>query len=321
MPNATATKTKTAKKRRRKKAAPKSRGLAAERLIGDAPEHLVELADAIERDGGSVIGHYRDPLGGKWQLLAGLPIDAIQPTPFQRDLSDAHVGKLATAVDKLDRFLDPIIVVRTSDNNYWTPNGHHRLAAMRKLGAKSIVALLVPEEEIAYRILALNTEKAHNLRERSLEVIRMAHELSMLYPRPEKEFEAEFEEAPLLTLGVCYQNKARFAGSAFHPVLRRIDRFLSERLPQALEIREMRAARVIELDAAVTEIVNALKARGFESPYLRNFVIARINPLRFKRGATAEFDPTIDKMLDAVEGFDAGNVRPDQLARAAGPPE
>jgi ParB family chromosome partitioning protein len=319
MPTTPASKSKTTTRRRRK-AAPRSRGRAAQRLTGEPPEDLETLADAIENDGGSIIGTYRDPLGGNWQLFAGLPIDVVQPTPFQRDLSDAHVGKLANAVDKLDRFLDPIVVVRSGDGLYWTPNGHHRLAAMRKLGAKSIVALLVPEEEIAYRILALNTEKAHNLRERSLEVIRMAHELSMLYPRPEKEFEAEFEEAPLLTLGVCYQTNPRFAGSAFHPVLKRIDRFLSERLPQALEIREARAARVTELGAAVAQVVDGLRARGFESPYLRNFVIARINPLRFRRGATAEFDPTIDKMLDAAERFDTSKIRPDQLARASGPP-
>lgn len=318
MPTNPATKSKKTT-RRRKKAAPKSRGRTAEQLIGTPPEALETLANAVENDGGSIIGTYRDPLGGNWQLFAGLPIDAVQPTPFQRDLSEAHVGKLANAVDKLDRFLDPIVVVRSGDGLYWTPNGHHRLAAMRKLGAKSIVGLIVPEEEIAYRILALNTEKAHNLRERSLEVIRMAHELSMLYPRPEKEFEAEFEEAPLLTLGVCYQNNGRFAGSAFHPVLKRIDRFLSQRLPQALEIREARAARVTELGATVSQVVDTLRARGFESPYLRNFVIARINPLRFRRGVTAEFDATMDKMLDAAERFDTSKVRPDQLARASGP--
>lgn len=315
MPTAS-TKSKTT--RRRKKAAPKSRGLAADRLTGAPPDALQTLADAIERDGGSVIGSYRDALGGNWQLFAGLPIGAVQPTPFQRDLSDPHVGRLAKSVDALDRYLDPIVVVRTGDGQYWTPNGNHRLAAMRKLGARSIVALVVPEEEIAYRILALNTEKAHNLRERSLEVIRMAHELSMLYPRPERDFADEFEEAALLTLGVCYQTKGRFSGSAFHPVLKRIDKFLAERLPKALEIREARAARVIELDAAVTGLVSDLKARGFESPYLRNYVIARLNPLRFKRGATADFDPTIDKMLDAAERFDPAKVRSDQLARTGG---
>ena len=182
--------------------------------------------------------------------------------------------------------------------------------AMRHLGSRSIVALVVPEEEMAYRILALNTEKAHNLRERSLEVIRMAQALADLDPRPEREFQTEFEEPALLTLGLCYQQKGRFAGSAYHPVLKRIEKFLGSKLP---------AARMIELEEAVNDAVSNLKKRGFESPYLKNFVVARINPLRFRRGAKADFDETIDKMLRAASRFDAAKVKTDQLAGASGP--
>ena len=68
--------------------------------------------------------------------------------------------------------------MRGEEGVYRTPNGHHRLAALRSLGAKSVTALVLPEPEIAYKILALNTEKAHNLREKSLEVIRMARDLA-----------------------------------------------------------------------------------------------------------------------------------------------
>ena len=139
--------------------------------------------------------------------------------------------------------------------------------------------------------------------------------------RPEREFEAEFEEAALVTLGLCYMENGRFAGGAYHPVLRRIDKFLGSALPKALEIRRERAARVLELEEAVAEAVKGLKERGFESPYLRAFVVARINPLRFQRGAKADFDETIDKMLAGARRFDAGKVKADQVARASGPPE
>jgi ParB family chromosome partitioning protein len=128
----------------------------------------------------------------------------------------------------------------------------------------------------------------------------------------------EFEEAPLLTLGLCYQNKGRFAGSAYHPVLRRIDKFLSATLPNALETRYARAEKLLQLEHLVNEAVSTLKSRGLESPYLKNFVVARINPLRFKRGATAEFDETIDTMLEKAENFDVGKVKSDQLARTGG---
>jgi ParB family transcriptional regulator, chromosome partitioning protein len=308
--------------KKRAAAAPGSRGLAPDALgSGSPPAAVARLGEAIESDGGSVLAAYRDPLGGNWQLFAGLPIDLVEPTPYQRDLSDAHVAKLCSAIDRLGRYLDPIVVVRTDDGHYWTPNGNHRLAALRTLGARAAVAIVVPEPEVARRILLLNTEKAHNLRERALEVARLAQNLAQLDDRPEREFESEFEEAALLTLGFCYLENGRFAGGAYHPVLRRIDKFLGAALPKALEIRRERAAKVLELEAAVGEAVQGLKARGFESPYLRAFVVARINPIRYKRDAKVEFDDTIDKMTASARRFDAGKVKADQVARASGPPD
>jgi ParB family chromosome partitioning protein len=316
---------KTAKKprpRKKAQAAPASRGVAADALgSGTPPAAVARLAEGIETDGGAVLAQYRDPLGGHWQLLAGLPIDRVEPTPYQRDLSEAHVAKLRAAIDKLGRYLDPIIAVRTEDGRYWTPNGHHRLAALRSLGARSVTAIVVPEIEVAHRILLLNTEKAHNLRERALEVIRLAQNLAELDDRPEKEFESEFEEPSLLTIGLCYQENGRFAGGAYHPVLKRVEKFLGAALPKALETRREHAARVLELDEAVSAAVAELKAKGFDSPYLRAFVIARINPLRFKRGAKAEFDETIDKMLAGARRFDSSRIRADQVARTGGAPE
>ncbi|UCF42052.1 MAG: ParB N-terminal domain-containing protein [Gemmatimonadota bacterium] len=302
---------------------PHSRGLSADRLGSASPPAAVErLTDAIEADGGSVVGSYRDPLGGNWQVLAGLPIDRVDPTPFQRDLSEAHVKRLAGAIDKLDRYLDPVIAVRSDEGKYWTPNGYHRLAALRHLGGKSIVALVVPEREVAYRILALNTEKAHNLRERALEAIRLAQGLAELDDRPEREFEAEFEEPALLTLGLCYQQKGRFAGGAYHPVLKRVEKFSGAKLPRALEMRGERAAKLLELDELVNEAVAALKERGFKSPYLKAFVVARLNPLRFVRTrAKADWEDTIGKMLKAAQRFDAAKIRADQISGAGGPPE
>jgi ParB family chromosome partitioning protein len=277
------------------------------------------LARAIEDDGGSALAVYRDPLGAHWQILAALPLERVEPTPYQRDLSEGHVERLADAIDRLDRYLDPIVAVPAGDGKYWSPNGYHRLGAMRSLGAKSIVALVVPEAEVAHRILLLNTEKAHNLRERALEVVRLAEALATMGDdRPEREFATEFGEAPLVTLGLCYQQNGRFPGGAYHPVLKRCDRFLASKLPRALEVRRERAARLLELNEAVSAAVVELKARGFESPYLRAFVVARINPLRFQRRPTAEFDETVDKMLASARRFDAGRVKADQVARTGG---
>ena len=321
------------KPRRKKKAAaePRSRGIAPDAIgSGTPPAAVSRLVESIEADGGSVLAPYKDPLGGHWQLFAALPIDLVEPTPYQRDLSQPHVERLSAAIDKLGRYLDPMIVVRSEEGregregrgrpSYWTPNGNHRLAALRQLGAQSVVAIVVPDIEVAHRILLLNTEKAHNLRERSLEVIRLAELLAESESRPEKDYEIEFEEPALLTLGLCYQENGRFAGGAYHPILRRVEKWQGSALPKALETRRERAARILELDAAVTEAMKALKERGFASPYLRPFVVARINPIRFKRGP-ADADETIETMLAAAKRFDTGKVRADQVARAGGAPE
>jgi ParB family chromosome partitioning protein len=301
-------------------AAPASRGLTAPQVAAATPPQKIEaLRSAIEADGGSVLGAFRDPIGGNWHVLAALPIAKVAPTPFQRDLSETHVERLASVIDKLDRFVDPIVAVRGTDGGWWTPNGHHRLAAVRGLGGRSIVALVLPDPEVAFKILALNTEKAHNIREKALEVIRMARALAMTHAdRPESEFALEFEEPALLTLGCCYERNGRFAGGAYNPVLRRVERFLGAKLPAALEERAARAAKLLVLDDAVAEAVKALKARGFESPYLKAFVVARVNPLRFQRGGNPEFDATIEKMISAAKRFDPAKVKADQVAAAAG---
>jgi ParB family transcriptional regulator, chromosome partitioning protein len=307
---------------RRKKAKEASRGLTAAEVAATSSSASVEqLRGEIESDGGSVLSAFRDPLGGHWQVLAALPVARVAPTPFQRDLSEAHVKRLTNVIDGLGRFLDPIIAVRAKEGGYWTPNGNHRLSAMRKLGARSIVALVLPEPEIAYKILALNTEKAHNLRERSLEVIRMARDLASAAPLPEKDYALDFEEPALLTLGACYEKNGRFPGGAYHPVLKRVDEFFEEKLPKALEKREKRSALVTELEEAVAAAIKGLQAKGFQSPYLRAFVVARINPLRFQKGVKASFDPTIEKMLASAKKFKPESVKADQLARTGGPPE
>jgi ParB family chromosome partitioning protein len=279
------------------------------------------LRRQIAKDGGAVLATYRDPLGGKWQVLAALPVEAVEPTPFQRDLSETHVDKLSVAIDKLDRFLDPIVAVPAGDAGmYWSPNGYHRLGAMKQLGAKAITALVVPEPDVAHKILALNTEKAHNLREKSLEVSRLAASLAELDGGPEKNFAAEFEEAAFITLGLCYQENGRFSGGAYHPILKRIDVFLGDKLPKALDIRKERAARLLELNEAVNEAVKGLKAKGLESPYLKAFVVSRVNHLRWVKEKHPDFDDTLNTILKAAKRFNPANVKADQVAKSGGTP-
>jgi ParB family transcriptional regulator, chromosome partitioning protein len=308
--------------RRRKKVTAKSIGLSAPETANAQDAGARELAAQIGKDGGATLAVYRDPFGGTPAVLAALPIDRVEPTPYQRDPSDAHVKRLMNVIETLGRFLDPIIAVRKNDG-YWTPNGNHRLQAMRKLGAQSVVALVVPDANVAFKILALNTEKAHNLKEKSLETIRMLRALAdERSGSTEREFAFEFDQAPFLTLGAAYEQRPRLSGGAYNSVLRRIDDFLDERLPKALKERTRRAELILAIDDHVNAVVDKLKKRGFTSPYLRQFVVARINPIRFSKSTEFDFDEVIGRMQKAAEKFNIERVKQEDVVRAGGgPPE
>jgi ParB family chromosome partitioning protein len=307
------------------------RGIAAGEIPLDiTATDVAPLVDQVRAAGGVPIGAYREPLSGRPLLLATLPIASVQPTPFQRDLSPTHAKRLAEKIEESGSFLDPIIVVRGADGALWTPNGRHRLAAVKVLGLAQITALVSPDEQLAFRILALNTEKAHNLKDRSLEVIRMARALAKSAPRDrEVDRSAEFESAELLTLGLVYEQNGRFAGGAYRSFLRKVDRFSSKALPASLREREGYAARLLEIDTWVKEIVDVMHERGFKSPYLRAYVVARINPVRFHRAKRGDDKPAmaigaaLTRMTASARRFDAASVRPGDIALAAAlaPPE
>lgn len=168
------------------------------------------------------------------------------------------------------------------------------------------------------------TEKAHDLKDRSLEVIRMARELARRRKSArESDFEAEFEAPELLTLGIVYEQQPRFAGGAYSPFLRKVDRFSSKPLPQTLREREGWASRLLAIDQEVKRIVAELSKSGFRSPYLRNYVVARINPVRFhrskkgERGPAMAMGPALTRMAASARRFDVGSVRERDLALVA----
>ena len=212
-----------------------------ELALAEPPPEVAELARQVEEDGGAVLAIYREPLGGHALLFAALPIEKVERTSFQRDVSDAHVRKLTLAMDRTRRYLDPIIAVR-EDGKYLSPNGGHRLTALRELGAKAVLALVVPEKRVAYQILALNIEKAHNLREKAIEVVRMYRDLGRLDgASKETDYALELEEPALATLGFAYERRGRLSGGAYQPILKKVDAFLELPLTEAMAERERRA--------------------------------------------------------------------------------
>lgn len=302
---------------RRRKVAAGSRGLtAAETALAEAPA-IDTLASHVAADGGTVLGRYRDPVGGLPLLLVALPVASVEPTPYQRDPSDAHVKRLMGVIEKIGRFLDPIVAVR-DEGRYLTPNGNHRLQALKRLGVKTVVALLVPDAAVAFKILALNTEKAHNLREKSLETIRMARALAKSVDRKESSFAFEFEQPSFLTLGVCYEERPRLSGGAYSPILRRVDEFLDEPMARALRERERRGRKILKLDEAVSAAVEKLKAKGLKSPYLKPFVVSRVNYTRFSKATSFDFDEALDRIVASAQKFNVDRVKQEDVVRAGG---
>lgn len=284
----------------------------------EPPREARALAEQAARDGGHVLGIYQDPVGDHWQLFCLLPIDRVEPTPYQRDLSPTHARRLQEVIRKLDRFVDPIVTVSPEPGLYWTPNGRHRLAALGKLRGKLVPAILIPDQAVAYQILALNTEKAHNLKEKSLEVIRMYRALVDEAPRAaEDDYAFQFESAHFITLGLLYEENKRFAGGAFAPILRRVDKFLKVTLPKALVEREERAALVRNADELLTGVVVRLRKRGIRHPYVKNFVLARTTPLTRARKTLPSFDVTFRKLGANLEEFDVTAIRYEEVARSA----
>ena len=307
------------------KPAKEKRGLEGiEVLLSIGSPEVSRLVADVENSGGTPLGAYREPLSGHPMLLATLPIGAVEPTPFQRDLSPTHPKRLATKIEESGSFLDPLIVVRGADGMLWTPNGRHRLAAAKLLGLRQITALISPDEDLAFRILALNTEKAHNLKDRSLEVIRMARELAKRHKRAaEDSYAAEFEAPELLTLGLVYDENGRFAGGAYSPFLKKVDRFSSRTLTASLRERQGYATRLLAIDVEVRRIIEELKTRGFRSPYVRNYVVARINPVRFQRAKKGESEPpmaiaaALTRMSASAKKFNTATVKQGDLALVA----
>jgi ParB family chromosome partitioning protein len=314
------TKTTTTRKRRGPEAPRGPEASQSQLSLDDAS--VADVVARIAKLNGTSLAAYRDPYGGTSLVLASIPIGSVEATSFQRDLSRTHAERLAGAIRDTGAFLDPVIAI-AGDDGFLSPNGRHRIAAARALGQRAITVLATADPALAYRILALNTEKAHNLRDRSLEVIRMARSLAKEQPRSkESDHATSFESAPFLTLGCAYEKRDRFSGSSYNSMLRRVDVFQDKALPAALRQREQWSVRLLDIDDRVTAHVKELQEMGMKSPYLRQVVVARCNPVRWipqKKGAGPPMSiaEALTRMTASVRKFDPKKIRPQDLAIAA----
>jgi ParB family chromosome partitioning protein len=119
-------------------------------------------------------------------------------------------------------------------------------------------------------------------------------------------------------MGLCYEKNPKFAGGAYNSIVRRLTKFSDESLTKALKEHEKHAELLQELDANVAEVVKKLKARGFISPYLRAFVVSRINPLRFIQGDPPPLADLLKTMAGRAAKFNTEKVKQEDLASTGG---
>ena len=285
--------------------------------MGRGTDEIKKFIEEIEEEGVKVLATFNDPYGDKPQLLVEVPINMVEPTPFQRDLSEPHVRRLMEVIETVGRYLDPVILVRPKKGVYWTPNGNHRREAMLRLGKDKITGILIPDYSTTYQILALNTEKAHNIKEKSLEVIRMYKTIMKEEPdRNESEYAFQFEEAPYITLGILYEEKPKFSGGAYHTFLKKVDNFLDIPFEEAYIEREKRASILAEIDEIVQEKVARIKERGINHPFVKQFVVSRANPFGRKRKLDVNYYEAFEMFKERLNELDVSKVSLEDIVSA-----
>jgi ParB family transcriptional regulator, chromosome partitioning protein len=103
-------------------------------------------------------------------------------------------------------------------------------------------------------------------------------------------------------------------------VLRKVDAWQDKRVKAGVPERERRAGLVLDFDDAVGEAVEKLKAKGFKSPYLKTFVVARVNPIRFIKGDLPPLDELFPSMTKRARGMNIDKISQADVARTGGPP-
>jgi ParB family chromosome partitioning protein len=133
----------------------------------------------------------------------------------------------------------------------------------------------------------------------------------------EESYAFQFEAPHFITLGLLYETNLRFAGGAFAPILRRVDKFLKGKLSDSLDERQKRAEMVREADRLLGAVVQKLKKRGLNHPFLKPYVLARTTPLTRARKTLPSFTVTFKKLAENLESFDVSKVRYEDVARSS----
>src|SRR3954451_5103681 len=238
----------------------------------------------------------KDPLKKQPITVTVVRAGDLEVIGHQRKPRPAHLKALTASMERMG-FITPVVAVER-DGKYVIIDGQHRFSAGVELGVKEFPIVVVPEK-LARRMMSLNIEQSLNIRERSTIALAIYRELLEESPKRSEDHGevADAIETPhLLTLGLAYEGDGRLAGSAYEPLLKKCDGFVDKPLQEAYEIREARAAKVLEAAKHVKAVEDALKAKGAFHSMARYHITSSANPTKRAR-KPSDFDKTFDKFI------------------------
>ncbi|MFN3568580.1 MAG: ParB/RepB/Spo0J family partition protein [Caldimicrobium sp.] len=248
------------------------------------------------------IATFEDPVKRQPLKLALFKIEEIEAPPFQRDISESLKKHLEMAIEKLG-FLTPIVVV-PKGGKYYVVDGRHRLEAMRELGAREILAIVV-DESLYHYILEFNTEKPPNVKEKAKQAYRLYTDfLKDDATLIEEDLFVYFKEPMLITFGFAIEEfDSRFPASFYESFVSKIDEFLKLPLERAAEERRKRAKSLIELNQVVNEKYAEF---GWENALLKGEIVRKAVQKAFGlrvRTIEEEFYLAIERVKEACKGL------------------
>ncbi|QER41671.1 chromosome partitioning protein ParB [Thermodesulfobacterium sp. TA1] len=217
------------------------------------------------------IATFDDPVRKQPLTLAIFDLEEIHRPPFQRDISESLKKHLEMAIEKLG-FLTPIVVVN-KNGKYYVVDGQHRLEAMKDIGAREIVGIIV-DESLYHHILEFNTEKPPNVKEKSKQAYRLYQDLLKEDENLiEEELFTYFKDPMFITFGFAIEEfDPKFPASFYESFVSKIDEFLRKPLKESAEERRKRAKALIELN----QVVNQKYAEfGWDNALLKGEIVRK----------------------------------------------
>lgn len=256
------------------------------------------------------IGVFKEPLLGYDLRIATVPVEELRVIEVQRKPSAFHVRRLADSVKKIG-FTTPIVAVM-KEGKCVVIDGQQRLLAAKELGIKELPCMIIPEK-FALNLMELNVEKHMSLREKAyvaLNIYRTYLEETPSINEDDPRVLDSIESPHYVTLGMGYEKNPKLFGSAYDPILKRLDGFFTLPLEVAVSKREERSRVVLEVDEVARRAVERVKETGITHPFVYREVVDFCNPIRGKKDVVESVEEVFVKLKENLQDLAA---RPEKL--------